>query len=124
MAPFTRKHRMCRPFGGVGFFKPRGVPLSELEVLTLELDELEAVHLCDFEELSQQDAAARMQISDSTLQRLLYAGRKKIADAVYSSKALQINTPESVQFLSEHHCPGHGHGGHGQGMGKRGRRCR
>lgn len=101
-----RKKRFCRPFNGVDFFKPRGVPLSELEINILELDELEAVHLCDYEELSQLEAAQRMNISDSTLQRLLYSGRKKIADAVYSSKALQVNTPESIEFLKSHRCNG------------------
>lgn len=104
MSPFMRKKRFCRPFNGVTFFKPRGVPLSELEINILELDELEAIHLCDYEELSQIDAAKRMNISDSTLQRLLYSGRKKIADAIYSAKALQVNTPESIEFLKGHHC--------------------
>jgi len=111
MSPFMRKKRFCRPFNGVQFFKPRGIPLSDLEINVLELDELEAIHLCDFESLSQIDAAKKMNISDSTLQRLLYSGRKKIADAVYSSKALQINTPESIQFLKEHqYRKGHRHG--------------
>lgn len=104
MSPFRRKYRMCRPFSGVSFFKPRGLSINETEILNLELDELEAVHLCDYEELSQIDAAKKMNISDSTLQRLLYSGRKKMADAIYSSKALQINTPESVQFLQEYQC--------------------
>ena len=111
MSPFMKKQRFCRPFNGVQFFKPRGIPLSELEINILELDELEAIHLCDFEELPQIDAAKRMNISDSTLQRLLYSGRKKMADAIYSSKAIQINTPESIQFLKEHQCrKGHRHG--------------
>ena len=104
MSPFMRKKRFCRPFNGVYFFKPRAVPLSELIINILELDELEATHLCDYEELSQEAAAKRMNISDSTLQRLLYSGRKKIADAIYSAKAIQINTPESVQFLKKHKC--------------------
>lgn len=104
MSPFMKKQRFCRPFSGVQFFKPRGVPLSNLEINILELDELEAIHLCDYECLSQLDAAKKMNISDSTLQRLLYSGRKKIADAIYSSKAIQINTPESVAFLENHQC--------------------
>lgn len=102
MSPFIKKHRLCRPFNGVQFFKPRGIPLSNLEINILELDELEAIHLCDYESLAQLDAAKKMNISDSTLQRLLYSGRKKIADALYASKAIQINTPESIKFLNEH----------------------
>lgn len=97
--PFMKRKRLCRPFSGVQFFKPRGIALSDLEVNVVDLDELEAVHLCDYDSLSQIEAAGRMGISDSTLQRLLYSGRKKIVDALYSSKALQINTPDSVKFL-------------------------
>jgi predicted DNA-binding protein (UPF0251 family) len=108
-----RKKRFCRPFNGAYFFKPRGVRLTENEIIVLELDELEAVHLCDHEELSQIDAAQRMNISDSTLQRLLYAGRKKMAEAIYSGKALRINTPESVQFMRN--CFGRGVGRCGSG---------
>ncbi len=96
MAPFMKRQRYCRAFNGVTFFKPRGIPLSELEINTLELDELEATHLCDFEELNQAEAAEKMKISTSTLQRLLYAGRKKIADALYSSKAIKIEKHDDI----------------------------
>ncbi|MBT3261621.1 DUF134 domain-containing protein [bacterium] len=88
--PFEKKHRCCRPFNGVRFFKPQGIPLRGLEILRLERDELEAIHLCDYEGLNQAEAAKRMKISTGTLQRLLYSGHKKIADALYESKALQI----------------------------------
>ncbi len=88
--PFMKKHRFCRPFDGVRFFKPQGIPMHGLEILRLDRDELEAIHLCDYEELNQQQAAEKMNISTGTLQRLLYSGRKKIADALFSSKALEI----------------------------------
>ena len=90
MAPFVKKPRFCRCFEGANYFKPRGIPLSDLQVNELDLDELEAIHLCDFEVLEQKMAAEKMQVSTSTLQRLLYSGRKKIIDALYNSKALKI----------------------------------
>ena len=90
MPPFIKKSRFCRWFDGADYFKPRGVALSELQINELALDELEAIHLCDFEELEQKNAAKKMQISTSTLQRLLYSGRKKVIDALYNSKALKI----------------------------------
>jgi predicted DNA-binding protein (UPF0251 family) len=37
-----------------------------------------------------------MQISTGTIQRLLYAGRKKIIDAIYSSKAIEIKKHEHI----------------------------
>jgi len=96
MAPFVTKKRFCRAFDGATYFKPRGISLQELDINQLELDELEAIHLCDYEELNQAEAAKRMKISSSTLQRLLYSGRKKIIDALYSSKAIRISKSEQV----------------------------
>jgi predicted DNA-binding protein (UPF0251 family)/predicted Fe-Mo cluster-binding NifX family protein len=96
MSPFCRKQRVCRNFAGATYFKPRGIPLRDLEINTLELDELEAIHFCDYEDLEQRQAAEKMNISTSTLQRLLYSGRKKIIDALYNSKAIKIIKPEHV----------------------------
>ena len=93
---FQRKCRHCRPFNGQRFFKPQGIPMKLLEILRLERDELEAIHLCDYENLSQKDAAKHMNISSGTLQRLLYSGRKKIADALFSSKAIQILDSDNI----------------------------
>ena len=96
MASFYRKRRLCRRFLGSTYYKPRATPLDQLEVNILELDELEAMHLCDYEDLEQKQAAEKMQISTSTLQRLLYSGRKKIIDALYTSKAIKILKHEQI----------------------------
>lgn len=74
----------------VVYFKPRAVPLSELEEVILEIDELEALRLCDFEELSQTESAKKMNISQSTLQRILTLGRKKVSEALIKGKAIKI----------------------------------
>jgi len=96
MPPFVRRTRFCRRFDGANYFKPRGIPLDSLQVNDLELDELEAMYLCDFEELEQVTASEKMKVSTSTLQRLLYSGRKKVIDAVYSSKALKISKHDDI----------------------------
>lgn len=96
MAPFTKKQRFCRRFNGTTYFKPRGVPLSSLEINKLELDELEAIQLCDYEDLHQAEAAERMGVSTSTFQRLLYSGRRKVSDALYNSKAIEIIRHEQI----------------------------
>ncbi|MGD9108370.1 MAG: DUF134 domain-containing protein [Gammaproteobacteria bacterium] len=101
MSPFMRKKRFCRSFEGATYFKPRGVPLKGLQINELELDELEAIHLCDYEELNQAEAAEKMKISSSTLQRLLYSGRKKIIDALYTSKAIKISKSDQVSEYSK-----------------------
>lgn len=96
MAPRPRKWRFCHPFRGDTFYKPRGLPLSELEVLRLGHDEIEAMRLCDHEDLDQEEAARRMNISRGTVQRLLYSGRKKVIEAITRSRALQIEGGEHI----------------------------
>jgi uncharacterized protein len=104
MAPLIRKSRFCRCFDGANYFKPRGIPLEDLQVNDLALDELEATHLCDFEELEQDTAAKKMKISTSTLQRLLYSGRKKIIDSLYNSKALKISKHDAITEYTAPSC--------------------
>jgi predicted DNA-binding protein (UPF0251 family) len=72
------------------YYKPRGVPLSVLEEVTLTVDEFEAIRLTDLEGLYQADAAEKMNISRQTLGRILESAHKKIADALVHGKALLI----------------------------------
>jgi len=76
------------------YFKPRAVPLSMLEEVELEVDEMEAIRLCDFEGLEQEEAAKKMKISQSTLSRILLSARKKIAQALIQGKAIKITKKE------------------------------
>lgn len=72
------------------YFKPRGIPLVNLEEISLSLDELEAVRLADMEGLYHEDAAASMNVSRATFGRILSEGRGKIAEALIRGKALRI----------------------------------
>jgi len=72
------------------YFKPRAIPLSMLEEVDLTLDEIEALRLCDLQNLEQVEAAKRMKISQSTLSRILISARKKIAQALIEGKAIKI----------------------------------
>lgn len=72
------------------YFKPRGIPLSALDVVILALDEFEALRLSDLEGLYQEDAAKVMGISRQTFARLLESAHKKVADVVVNGKALRI----------------------------------
>ncbi len=96
MTPRGVKRRFCQPFTGDTFFKPRAIGLNELEILELGHDEIEAMRLCDFEGLEQEEAADMMSISRGTVQRLLYSGRKKIIEAIIMSKALQIKGGDHI----------------------------
>ena len=46
----------------VTYFKPRAVPLNQLEEVELTLDELETLRLSNLKKLSQEDAAKKMKI--------------------------------------------------------------
>jgi uncharacterized protein len=72
-------------------FKPRGVPITELEQVCLTLDEFEAVRLADFEERYQAQAAERMGISRATFGNILASARRKVAEAIVLGKALKID---------------------------------
>ncbi|OIO45281.1 hypothetical protein COX24_01930 [bacterium (Candidatus Gribaldobacteria) CG23_combo_of_CG06-09_8_20_14_all_37_87_8] len=74
----------------VYYFKPRGVPLVELEETNLLPEELEALKLCDAENIEQIKAAKKMKISQSTLSRILLSARKKVACAIIEGKAIRL----------------------------------
>lgn len=90
-----RKERRCRKFDGDRVMKPRGIPMTEVEVIHLQLDELEAMRLCDVEGLEQITAGKRMRVSRGTVQRLLKSGREKTVRAILESAALVIEEGES-----------------------------
>jgi predicted DNA-binding protein (UPF0251 family) len=74
----------------VTYFKPRGIPLVDLEETILNVDEFEAVRLKDLNDLEQEECAKRMNISQPTFNRLVRGARKKIADAIVNGKAIRI----------------------------------
>jgi predicted DNA-binding protein (UPF0251 family) len=64
--------------------------MSALEVVHLGLDELEAMRLCDLDDVDQEAAGASMGVSRGTVQRLLRSGRAKVLRALLDSSALII----------------------------------
>jgi predicted DNA-binding protein (UPF0251 family) len=61
-----------------------------LEQIFLDLEELEALKLKDFQGLEQKQAAQKMAISQPTFHRLITSARKKIADALVNAKEIKI----------------------------------
>ncbi|MDC7239721.1 MAG: DUF134 domain-containing protein [Spirochaetales bacterium] len=89
--PRRYKQRNCRKLDGRRNFKPSGIPSRELEKVELDLDEFEAVRLCDYDGMNQIEAAEAMAVSRATVQRLLTTGRKKIVDVLLNKKELLIS---------------------------------
>jgi len=74
----------------VHYFKPRGIPLRELEEIVVLPDELEALKLYEIDGFDQVKAAGKMDISQPTFARLLGSAQKKIAEGVIKGKAIRI----------------------------------
>ena len=100
-------------------FKPQGVPMTDLEQVTVTLDGLEALRLADLEGLYQEEAAKRMGVSRATFARVLTAARQAVSDALVNGKALEIEGGVvERQKGAQWPCPVHG------GRRRRGRGCR
>ena len=85
-----RKCRFVRLDPLADFYKPRGVPLRDLEVIELKRDELEALSLADVRRLGQEESAALMNVSRPTFSRILAQARRSVATALVTGAALQI----------------------------------
>lgn len=92
--PRPRKPCRCRRFEGDRVFKPRSIPMYELETVDLDLAELEAMRWCDVEGLQQAEAGERMGVSRGTVQRYLQSGRAKLVGALVSGRAVVIHDHE------------------------------
>lgn len=85
--------RLCRRIKfnpGITYFKPQGVPMKDLEIVELTTEEVEALRLRNIQDLEQEEAAQKMNTSQSTFQRILSSAYKKITKALTEGKAIKI----------------------------------
>lgn len=85
-----RKCRLVDAPPDVSYFKPRGVPLSELNEIFLSVEGYEALRLADYQGFKHEDAAFRMQVSRQTFGRILSQARNIVAKALINGWALRI----------------------------------
>ena len=62
--------------------------MAEIEKIALLREELEALKLCDLDDLTQAEAGAKMGVSRGTIQRILTIARKKVAKALGKGQAI------------------------------------
>lgn len=74
---------------GCTCFKPNIVSKKNNGVDLLR-DEIEAINLCDRQNLNQKDAAIMMKISQPTLGRILSSAHQKLAEAVIKGEEIRI----------------------------------
>jgi len=90
LLPRPPKVRRVEFTPNVTLFKPAGIPLMELDEVSLAVDELEAIRLRQLEGLDQEACAQRMRVSRPTFQRILNAGLTKVAEALVEGKAIRV----------------------------------
>lgn len=71
-------------------FRPCSAQKSDSEVVSLNLDEVEAIRLADYDGLYQEQAAEKMKISRQTFGNIIESAHKKVADFLLNSKFLTI----------------------------------
>lgn len=80
--------------------------MDEAETTLIELDEFEAMRLCDLDGLDQAAAGERMEVSRGTVQRLLASGRRKVIEAILAGRVIWIKNQKGVK-RHEDLCPHH-----------------
>lgn len=71
-------------------FKPFGIPMTDLEPVILLYEEYESLRLSDYEGLTQEQSAERMNVSRPTFTRIYEKARRTIAQAFVEGKAIFI----------------------------------
>ena len=88
--PRPKKQRFIQKEPGVTYFKPRAIPLANLEEVNLTVEELEALRLHDVKNLTEEKACKKMKISRTTFHRILVTAQKKVSQALVFGKAIRI----------------------------------
>ena len=73
------------------YFKPRGIPLSQLKEICLSVEEFEALRLSECQNIEQKRCAEIMGISQPTFSRILTEARKKVAKGLVDGCAIKID---------------------------------
>lgn len=128
MARPRKRRRVCRLPNHLEF-GPLGGNLKTDSKIILSVEEFEVIRLIDLEGLEQVEAAERMEVARSTVQRMYSEAKGKLANALVNGRILKIKGGDyTLCDLDQGKCSpcnrgrhGHGNGqglGQGQGRGK------
>ncbi len=97
-----RKRRYARKLDKQKIYMPKGMSQNTEALNEVSLDEFEALRICDYEGLSQIEAAEEMEVSRATIQRLLLSGRKKIIESILNNQGFHIlNETDNIKLKGE-----------------------
>jgi uncharacterized protein len=71
-------------------FKPYGMPACKIEPVILKYEEYESIRLVNYDNLPQDQAAERMNVSRPTFTRIYNSALKQIAKSFVEGKAIEI----------------------------------
>ena len=91
------------------YFKPAGIPVRDLEVVALSVEEAEALRLKEVQGFDQEECARAMSVSRPTFHRVLTSARRKVAEAVVGGKALRIGGGDFLPATLPFRCARDGH---------------
>lgn len=95
-----KRRRMMAVPPTVEGFRPFGAPATDVEPIELLFEEYEAIRLADYEGLTQEQAAEKMNISRPTFTRIYEKARKAIAKAFVEGKTIVVRGGD---FHSDNH---------------------
>jgi len=81
-------------------FKPFGIAFCETEPVIMHFDEYESFRLVSYDNLSQEEAAERMNVSRPTLTRIYNKALERISTAFVEGRTLLINGGQ-IEFDKE-----------------------
>lgn len=119
--PRPRKRRRVRGLPKFERFGPCGLSVEHEEVVTMTVDEYEAIRLIDLEGMTQEECAEQMNVARTTVQGIYDRARKKLAESLVHGKLLRI-AGGAYELCGEdepswccggmHRCGRHGRGHH------------
>lgn len=84
-----KSRKICNPPKMLGF-KPFGIAMCKNDHIIMQFDEFEAIKLMNYENLSQTEAAHKMEVSQPTLTRIYSNALAKIANAFVEGRSIII----------------------------------
>jgi predicted DNA-binding protein (UPF0251 family) len=86
----TKKDRLIQMAPHFCGFKPQGVQCKTGEDVCINFEEYEALNMCDYELLTQAEAAKLMNVSRPTFTRIYESVRRKIAKAFIEGSCIHF----------------------------------